>query len=64
MSGAEHPRDADIEQANWQLDQGLKSCRSVVDNYRSMLSGDNLIVAGIQAIDPGRNPDALGEHPN
>ena len=40
MSGINDPRDADIEEANSQLRAGLKSCRSVVDNYRAMLSVD------------------------
>lgn len=36
------PRDADIEmdEANTRLVAGLKSCRSVVENYRAMLLGD------------------------
>jgi hypothetical protein len=36
------PRDADFEvdEANMRLVAGLKSCRSVVENYRLMLSGD------------------------
>ncbi len=36
------PRDADFEvdQASTRLVAGLKSCRSVVESYRSMLSGD------------------------
>ena len=36
------PRDADFEvdEANTRLVAGLKSCRSVVENYRTMLSGD------------------------
>ena len=32
------PRDADFEEANSQLVAGLKSCRSVVENYRAMLA--------------------------
>ena len=35
-----NPRDADFEEANSQLAAGLKSCRSVVDNYRAMLAGE------------------------
>ena len=37
------PRDAEFEgdEANTRLVAGLKSCRSVVENYRSMLSGDH-----------------------
>lgn len=36
------PRDAEFEvdEANTRLVAGLKSCRSVVENYRSILSGD------------------------
>lgn len=36
------PRDAEFEvdEANTRLAAGLKSCRSVVENYRAMLSGD------------------------
>ncbi len=40
MSGGEDPRDADFEEANVQLSQGLKCCRSVIANYRSMLAGE------------------------
>lgn len=40
MSGINEPRDADYEEANSQLVAGLKSCRSVVENYRAMLSGE------------------------
>ena len=37
------PRDAEFEgdEANTRLVAGLKSCRSVVESYRSMLSGDH-----------------------
>ena len=38
MSDINGPRDADIEKANSQLLAGLKSGRSVVENYRAMLS--------------------------
>ncbi|HKH28158.1 MAG TPA: hypothetical protein VKA61_07450 [Sphingomicrobium sp.] len=38
MSGIKDPRDADFEEANSQLVAGLKSCRSVVENYRAMLA--------------------------
>ena len=40
MSDTNGPRDADIEEANLQLLAGLKSCRSVVRNYRAMLSAE------------------------
>ena len=38
MSGIKEPRDADFEEANSQLAAGLKSFRSVVENYRAMLT--------------------------
>jgi len=34
------PREPDFEQANDQLNEGLKNCRAVVNNYRAMLFGD------------------------
>jgi hypothetical protein len=34
-------RDADLDEATSQLSAGLKVCRSVIDNYRSILSGEN-----------------------
>lgn len=51
MSDAEELRDADFEQASSQLNQGLKSCRAVVDNYRAILAGEN------PANDDDRNAD-------
>jgi hypothetical protein len=38
VSVIKDPRDADFEEANSQLAAGLKSCRSVVENYRAMLA--------------------------
>lgn len=35
------PRDAEVDEANTRLVAGLKSCRSVVESYRAMLSGDH-----------------------
>ena len=40
MSDINDPRDADFEEANLQLVAGLKSCRSVVENYRAMLTAE------------------------
>jgi hypothetical protein len=34
------PDDSEFERANSRLHDGLKLCRSVVDNYRAMLAGD------------------------
>ena len=40
MSDINDPREADFEEANSQLVAGLKSCRSVVENYRAMLTAE------------------------
>ena len=40
MPSGNDPREPDFEQANSQLNEGLKSCRAVVNNYRAMLIGD------------------------
>jgi hypothetical protein len=33
------PEEADVEEVNAQLSEGLQTCRSVVANYRTLLSG-------------------------
>lgn len=45
MSTGEDFRNPDPEEVNWQLSQGLKSCRSVIKNYRAMLSGDGQVLS-------------------
>jgi hypothetical protein len=51
VSGIKDPRDADFEEANSQLVAGLKSCRSVVENYRAMLAPEQA----------ASNNDAIGD---
>ena len=51
MSVINDPRDADFEEANSQLVAGLKSCRSVVENYRAMLTPEQ----------DARNTDGVGD---
>lgn len=41
MAGGDAPRDTDLDETNLKLSEGLKVCRSVIDNYRSMLSGES-----------------------
>jgi hypothetical protein len=41
MSNGDDPDDTEFEQASSQLDQGLKSCRSVLNNYRAILADDH-----------------------
>jgi hypothetical protein len=38
VSKTEPPRDAAFEEANSQLNEGLKSCRAVVSSYRALLA--------------------------
>lgn len=40
MAGADQPLDADIERTNAELDQGLKSCRAMLNDYRAVLTGE------------------------
>lgn len=66
MSGGEDPRKADIEQANSQLEQGLKSCRSVIANYKVILAGEraaNLNLGTANDADPAAVEDGFGDEP-
>ena len=40
------PDEADVEQVNSELNEGLQTCRSVVANYRTLLSPADLGTAG------------------
>ena len=40
MSDAKDSGKAAFEEASTRLDEGLKTCRAVVENYRSMLTFD------------------------
>ena len=33
------PEEADVNEVNSQLNDGLRTCRSVVSNYRTLLAG-------------------------
>ena len=37
VSGIDDARDGEAEEANNKLNEGLKSCRAVVSNYRALL---------------------------
>ena len=41
MSPEDNPLDSDFDVASTQLSEGLKTCRSVVQNYRMMLGAEN-----------------------
>lgn len=38
---SDNPRESDFERESSRLNEGLKSCRAVVNNYRAMMSGDH-----------------------
>ena len=37
---SDNPRESDFERESSRLNEGLRSCRAVVNNYRAMMSGD------------------------
>lgn len=39
MSGTNKPFEAEFEAARHQLSRGLESCRTVIESYRAMLTG-------------------------
>ena len=41
MSGDELPPAAEVEEINLAITDGLKSCRSMVANYRAMIRGED-----------------------
>jgi hypothetical protein len=40
VSDDANPRDADIDELNARLSDGLKACRSMVANYKALLKSD------------------------
>ena len=38
---SESPNECDFERESSRLNDGLKSCRAMVDTYRAMISGEN-----------------------
>ena len=42
VSPEDNPLGSDFDEASAQLSEGLKTCRSVVQNYRLMLGGEQL----------------------
>ena len=40
MNGPRGDADVEVDEANTRLVAGLKSCRTVVENYRAMLTGE------------------------
>ena len=40
MTGEQQPQQADVDEVNSQLQEGLKSCRTMVSSYRALLTGE------------------------
>ena len=45
---SDNPRESDFERESSRLNEGLRSCRAVVNSYRAMMSGDH-----VQDVDSG-----------
>lgn len=58
MAGGDDPKEVDVEQANNTLNEGLKSCRSVVDNYRERLAGKRGDDTGASPEEPTKDAGA------
>ncbi|MEA3059349.1 MAG: hypothetical protein QOE50_761 [Sphingomonadales bacterium] len=63
------PDDANPEDVSWLLDEGLRSCRTVVSNYRALLADGESGQAGstdadaLSHLQPEEMVDALGLEP-
>jgi hypothetical protein len=56
VSGSEEPID-ELRANSDRLNEGLKTCRTVVENYRSLLTGQS--VAGVDHVE---HPNALNDN--
>ena len=45
MPNEQRPSDAELDELSAKLNDGLKTCRSMVENYRAMLGGDQSVPA-------------------
>ena len=45
MPNEQRPSDAELDELSAKLNEGLKTCRSMVENYRAMLGGDQSVPA-------------------
>jgi hypothetical protein len=58
-SDAQHSGKAAFEEASTKLDEGLKTCRAVVENYRSMLALDQQRGGHAEVSDIALNAETL-----
>jgi len=45
MPSEQRPSDAELDELSARLNDGLKTCRSMVEHYRAMLGGDQSLPA-------------------
>ena len=45
MPNEQRPSDAELDELSAKLNDGLKTCRSMVENYRAMLIGEQNVPA-------------------
>lgn len=45
MPNGQRPSDAELDELSAKLNDGLKTCRSMVENYRAMLGGAQSVPA-------------------
>jgi hypothetical protein len=57
MTNNDRPPDADVNELTAKLNEGLKTCRSMVQNYRAMLRNG-------QSADPVESPDRSDTYPD
>lgn len=56
MSEVNDSKDGEFEAANSRLNQGLKTCRSVVSNYKALLSPEQNLFVRPGEKDAGETP--------
>jgi hypothetical protein len=52
VPGDELPSDADVDKVNSSLGEGLEICRSMIANYRTLLSGEQTEGNEIESDEP------------
>jgi hypothetical protein len=45
MPNEQRPSDAELDELSARLNDGLKTCRAMIENYRAMLGGDQSVSA-------------------
>lgn len=58
MAGDKSPSDNELEELSSNLNEGLKTCRSMVANYREMISGEHAPAANDEGGEAGEGAEA------